>query len=346
MIVRQAKELVRQWVKEGARRTPDLYGAYLAGSVSWLPDDASLPGTSDLDVNLVVAGSDASNQGGKLVYRGLLLDVTYLLLDQLQSPESVLRHYHLAGGFRTPSVIFDPTGQLTELQKAVARGFAQRRWVSKRCAHARDRVLEGLAALDESDPFYDQVIGWVFPTGVMSHVLLVAGLKNPTVRRRYVAARELLAEYGHLDLYEGLLEALGAASMNRTRVEHHLAALVDVFDAATAVNRMSVPFASDISDLARPLAIDGSRDLIERGYHREAIFWIVVTYSRALRVLRHNAPAELREKLDPGYRQLLTDLGIHSLADLRRRKQEILELLPRIWQTAEEIMAANPEIAQ
>ena len=37
---------------------------------------------------------------------------------------------------------------------------------------------------------------------------------------------------------------------------------------AKAVVRTPYRFAADISDSARPVAIDGSRELIERGYHR------------------------------------------------------------------------------
>jgi hypothetical protein len=61
------------------------------------------------------------------------------------------------------------------------------------------------------------VTAWLFATGVTTHVLLVAGLKNPTVRQRYVATRELLADYGRVDFYETLLELLGCAQMSRAR---------------------------------------------------------------------------------------------------------------------------------
>lgn len=344
MIVGQARDVARRWVMEEAGRVPGLVGAYFAGSANWLPADAPLPATSDLDVNLVLTGPHPPDKRGKFVYRGVLLEVTYLSIEQLRSPDLVLSHYHLAGGFRTPSIILDPSGHLTELQAAVARGYAQRRWVRERCAHARDRVLEGLATLNECDPFHDQVMGWVFPTGVTTHVLLAAGLENPTVRRRYVAARELLANYGHPDLYGALLELLGCSEMGRAHVERHLASLADAFDAAKAVIRTPFPFASDLSDVARPITIDGSRELIERGDHREAVFWMVVTYSRCRKVLNHDGPAGMGDRFEPGYRQLLAELGIVSFADLQRRGEQVLGLLPRVWRVAEDIMAANPEI--
>jgi hypothetical protein len=207
-------------------------------------------------------------------------------------------------------------------------------------------VLEGLATLNERVPFADQVMGWLFPTGQMTHILLAAGLQNPTVRRRYVAVRELLAKYGHPELHNKLLALLGCASMSRERVEQHLAALAEGFDPANAVIKTPFPFASDISALARPIAIDGSREMIEHGHHREAVFWIGVTYSRCLKVLYQDAPTAIYERFEPGYHSLLRDLAITSFADLQRRAAQAIELLPEICQVAEEIMAANPEIKE
>ncbi|MDQ3856287.1 MAG: hypothetical protein M3281_07840, partial [Chloroflexota bacterium] len=247
-------------------------------------------------------------------------------------------------GFRLPNVISDPTGHLTELQEAVSRDFARRHWVLKRCEQARNKVAAGIDGLDASRPFHEQVLSWLFPTGVTTHVLLVAGLRNPTVRQRYTAVRALLAQYGHLEIYEPLLALLGCAGMTRTRVEYQLGVIAEVFDAATLVLRTPFPFASDLSEIARPIAIDGSRDLIERGYHREAVFWIAVTYSRCQQVFHSDAPAGSRDRYTPGYRQLLGDLGIVSFDDLLRRGAEVKAYLPRVWETAEAIVAANPEI--
>jgi hypothetical protein len=346
MRVKQAKDAARQWVLAEARTIPGFVGAFSHGSVNWLPDDAILPPTSDVDILVVVADPNPPGKIGKLVYRDVMLEVSYLPRHQLQSPERILREYHLAGSFRMASILADPSGRLTRLQAAVAKDYAKRRWVYARCEHARAKVLRHLQSLSESAPLHDQVAAWLFAAGVTTHVLLVAGLQNPTVRRRYVAARELLVEYGHADFYPSLLELLGCAHMGRARVEQHLAALTDVFDAAKAVIRTPFPFAADISDRARPVAIDGSREFIERGDHREAIFWIVATYSRCEKVLYHDAPADLRQRFRPGYQQLLADLGITSPADLQHRSAQVRAFLPRLWTVTEAILAANPGIEE
>jgi len=103
-------------------------------------------------------------------------------------------------------------------------------------------------------------------------------------------------------------------------------------------------FASDISDLSRPIAIDGSRELIERGDQREAVFWLVATYARCLKVLDHDAPVAVQAQFMPGFRQLLADLGITSFADLQQRGEQVRGFLPQVWAVAEAIMAANPSI--
>jgi hypothetical protein len=344
LIVRDAKNLARQWVNEQASAIPAIRGAFFHDSVNWLPNDAVLSSASDVDVMLVLAEPDPPVNLGKFLYRYVILEVSFLASDQVQSPDMILSRYDLAGSFQAPSIILDPTGELTELQAAVARDYAKRCWVYRRCEDARARVLRNLKSLNDSEPFHDQLTAWLFATGVTSHILLVAGLKNPTVRTRYVAVQELLADYGRSDFYEPLLELLGCARMSKTRVEHHLAALANAFDAAKEVIETPFFFASDISDIARPIAIDGTRELIGRGHHREAVFWLVATYSRCQKVLYHDAPAETRDRFEPGYRDLLADLGITSFADLRQRGEQVREFLPQIWAVAEAIIAANPEI--
>jgi len=344
MTVHYAREAARQWVIEHGSSTPGFRGAYTAGSTNWLPDDAALAATSDFDVMVVVENPSSAGHRRKFISRDVLLEVSYLGFDQFQSPDRVLSNYHLAPSLRTAQILLDPSGHLAALSAAVRSGYAQRSWVRKRCAHAQNNVLARLRPLSEDSPLHDQVIAWLFAAGITTHVLLVAGLRNPTVRTRYTAVRELLADYGHLEFYETLLELLGCAQITPGRVEQHLAALASLFDAATEVIKTPFPFASDISPLARPVAIEGSRNMIEDGYHREAMFWIAVTHSRCHQVLHRDAPAASQQTYSQSYRDLLEDLGVSSFAAVRARCQEVDRFLPQVWEMAEAIMGSNPAI--
>ncbi len=344
MIISEAKDHARQWVAEEGSKLPGFQGAFFTGSVTWLPGDANLPAASDVDLHVVLDGSAPPEKLGKFSYRGALLEVSFTTFEQLGSAEQLLADHQRAGAFRAPNTIADPSGRLTELQTAISSEYANRDWVRKRCEHARNHVLRYVRYMDASPPFHDAVAVWSFATGILTHVLLVAGLKNPTVRLRYLAVRELLATYGLSDFYETLLEPLGCADLSGDEVARHLPALADAFDAAAGALTTPIFFASDISADARHIAIDGSRELIEHGDHREAVFWMLATYARCQHVLATDAPPAAYEKHDVGLRDLLRGLGIASFAGLAGRVAEVEALLPRVSEVAEDIMTANPEI--
>lgn len=343
MLVSEAKERARQWVADEGNKLPGFMGAYLTGSTTWLAEGGELPAASDVDVHIALDASEAPLKLGKFVYRDVLLEVSFTTVDRLGSAEEILANHQVAGAFRTPNVIADPSGRLTELQAAVSSDFANRDWVQKRCESASNHVRRYASAMNESLPHHEQATIWAFAVGCMTHVLLVAGLKNPTVRKRYLAVRELLAQYDRLDFYDTLLEPLGCAGLSADQVERHLPALEAAFDAAARALTTPLFFASDISADARHIAIDGSRELIARGDHREAVFWLVATYARCQKVLTDDAPTE-HATHQAGFDDLLRDLGITSFGDFEEHVAQVEALLPSVSEVAADIMTANPEI--
>jgi len=344
MRVKEARDAARRWVIAEASGVSGFCGAYTAGSTNWLPDDAELSTASDLDVMVVLADQNQTRRRHKFVYRDTLLEVSYLGNDQLQSPDQVLSDYHLAASFHTTKILLDPSGHLTALLKMVRRDYAKRQWVCKRCTNARNKILQYLGSIREEAPLHDQVIAWLFAAGIATHILLVAGLRNPTVRSRYAAVRQVLADYGHLDFHESLLELLGVARMSRDRVGRHLATLMDIFDRAKEAIKTPFSFATDISENARSMTINGTFEMIERGYHREAMFWVAVTHSRCQKVILCDAPAVVTQIFRDSYRELVSDMRVPSTKEVRRRCDEVELILPRVGQLAEAIITANPEI--
>ncbi|MHB1317559.1 MAG: hypothetical protein ACYCYF_02965 [Anaerolineae bacterium] len=334
-----ARRVAAEWVEQVASRLPGFEGAYLAGSIVGLADGEEAAPSSDVDIVLVSPHGVTLPGMGKTVYRGALLEATNLHWDLLSSPEAVLPAYHLAGSFRVDTIIADPAGRLRALQREVAAGFARRTWVRRRCLDAFEKSAAGLASIDPREPFHQQVLSWVFPTGVMAHVPLVAALRNPTVRRRYAAVRQVLAEYGRADVYDQLLDLLGCR-MTPAQVAGHLPGLSAMFDDAAAIGRTPFSFSSDISALARPIAIGGSEEMIRSGDHREAVFWMVVTAARCQAILAADAPG-LRQAHAPAFEALMADLGLHGASDLQRRAQEAARFLPALWEAAGDILHRN-----
>ena len=349
MLIGEARAAARDWVHAHAAGERWFAGAYFGGSTVGLPDAAEVPLGSDTDVMVVTTDPEPPAKPGKFSHRGALVEISLVPSAALETAEAVLADYHLAGPFRTDTLIADPTGHLGRLGRSVAERFADPSWVRRRYGHALGRARDGLARLDHaalaptaSDPAAHHpgtVIGWLFPTGVTTHALLVAGLRNPTVRLRYLRTRELLAERGLPDAYPPLLAALGCGTLGAERAETHLAALAEAFAAAAAVARTPFPFRSDISAPARPVAIDASRALIRAGRQREVLFWLVASYARCQLVLAADAPPAERERHTPGFRALLADLGLGTVADLADRARRTLGTLPALTATAEELLA-------
>jgi hypothetical protein len=277
-------------------------------------------------------------------YQGALLELSYRSSTPFQSAESLLADYHLAPSFQSARILLDPDGRLASLQAEVRREYPKAERVRQRLEHV-ERNMRGMAgAVSTWDVLHEQVTCTFFSAGLLTHILLVAGLRNPTVRLRYLAARELLAEHGRLDFYERLLDVAGYAALTPGVVREHLATLEYAFDEAGPAVRTPIFFATDLGPLGRPLAIDGSRELVERGNHREALFYIIATYARCMSVFYRDDWPELHAKHLPGFRRLIGDLGLASHDDLQARAARNVAMIPETLEVADRIMAATPGI--
>lgn len=344
MRMHDARTVARRWVEDEASSHPGFLGAYLAGSITALPDDATLPDASDVDIKVVLDAPDVAADPQKHLYRGVVLDVSWGSIEEIRSPEAVLGSYFAAGHFTHPCIIADATGHLAAIQETVRREYARREWVRARAEHARQTLEGSLALLNPSVALPDQVLAWLFPIVFTPPMVLVADLRNPTHRRGLAALGQILASHGHADLHERVLGIVGSAAMPREQVETLLAACAEAFDIAQAVRATPFPLASNVSGFARPMAIGGAEELIANGCHREALPWIAFIHTLCIKVLRNDAPAEIQARFAPGYRALLGALGVPTSDALAERQDQLRQLVPDLWHVAEEIIDSNPAI--
>jgi hypothetical protein len=338
MLVREARAAAKEWVSASAARMSGFRGAFFSGSTAALSPDSILSSESDVDVVVVVASSNGPPKLGKFRYEDALLDVSYLPWNQLAHLDQVARSYQLAPSFSSNQVIADPTGHLDRLYRAISASFADPEAVRRRCESALTKLEAGLAAIDSTAVWHDQVTAWMFPTSITTHVVLVAALRNPTVRLRYLAAREVLYENDKRALYETLLELLGCEDCDRPSVQRHLDELSEVFDQAVAVAKTPFFFSGDITPHGRPVAIDGSQQLIDNGDHREAVFWLIATYARCQKILSADAPSSLRHAGSLRFCWAVRELlGVHDVADLFHRRDAVSRLLPVLSDAAASI---------
>jgi hypothetical protein len=334
----EARAAALDWVRQHVAAQPWFRGAFLTGSAPDRPADAAHPPWSDVDVTVVVAGKSAPRKPGKVRHRGVLLDVNHLPEERFADPGRVAATHYLAPSFAGPAdaVLLDPTGLLARLRAAVAPTFAEPAAVRRRVADVLTTMRSRLAAVDPTAPWHEQVMAWMFPSSLVTVAVLVAAGRRPTVRLRYRAARDVLCAAGRPDLYLRFLELLGCADVDVAVVLRHLDRLADVFDAAAAVGRTPFSFSSDITVEARPIALDGTRALLDAGDHREAVFWVVATFARCQQILTTDAPPGRGRAGELAFREAAGELlGVHSPDDLRARSAGTLDIVPAL--TAEPI---------
>jgi hypothetical protein len=333
----RAQAVAAAWVRGRDFGGLPVVGAFLAGSTIEADGGAELAPESDVDVTVVVDGS-APAKLGKLDVAGVRVEVTYLPWSELADPGRVARVPHLAPSFARDTVLLDPDGRLRRLQAQVGPLFARPDVVEDRCAH----VLGRMAA--EPAPtigWPEAVTCWLFPTSLGTHVVLVAALRNPTVRLRYLRAREVLAERGLDDYYRQLLAQLGCLEATPSLVRTQLAALTETFDAAAARGPTSFFFATDITAAARPVAVEGTARLIAQGDHREAVFWLLATFSRCLQILDATDAPDRARHHDAFAAAVAALVGLRTPEDLRRRRAELQDDLPRLRALARTILAQD-----
>jgi len=342
MLVRDARAAAREWVEQERKSVPGFYGAYLAGSVSSMPADAVLPGASDVDIKVVVDDSTVNPEPQKFVYHGVVFDVSHASRDDVSTAEGVLGNYYTAVHFAHPSVLSDPTGHLTELQAIVAREYPRRVWVRKRAEHAR-AFIQGML---ESSPFpeYDAAQTCLLRLQFTPPMVLVADLRNPTHRRCIVNCHQVLDRYNHSELHEQLLGIMGSAALTWGEVELLLANCAEAFDTAKLVRKTPFLMASNISDFAHPMVIGGARELIDQGYHREAVVWIAFMHTLCTKIIENDAPDDVKRQFDPAYQRMLETLGLSTSDQVADKEIRLGHLIPELWRVTEAIIATNPAI--
>jgi len=346
----EAKQIAKDWVEAEAPNIPNFQGAFLVGSINWKNEDEPLPAASDVDLKVVVdiAPRDPIFEGDlrhqNRSFKGISLETTFSPFQGFSTPEQILADHRYAAHFTVPNILSDPSGELTRIQKTVAEQFPQKKWVIKRVDGARSFTLWGLDAL-QSGSVADRMLCLIFALWGIAQIPLHADLIAPTGRKCGIVFLEVLENHGKQALHESLLELLGSQSMTRLDVERHLQDLSNTFDRAVEIAK-SPSLGDYVNRAARPLVIEGSREMVNDGFHREAMSWISSMRAIFQQTILRDAPDEVQISYVDQYQKLLSELGLHSTDDFEKRAEDGATLLDEVMQVAEEIMETNPKIVK
>lgn len=339
MTVREARVIAREWAERYGSGFPGYCGAYLSGSFLQAAEDEVWPETSDIDIVIVINKEPPEIKPGKFLCGGVLLEVSLIRKEEYASLEHILSTHYLAYALHMDGILADPEGYLEPLHLEVKEQYAREIWVRRRCRSFIDHIQASIASFNTGAPFHEQVTGWLFPTGITTFPILAAALENCTVRKRYTAARTVLETYGLTDFYPPLTRLLTGDDFNALSLPDHLHELETTFDLAANTRGPSAhyPFRSDISFSSRPVALGGSRALIESAYPMEAVFWMAATFARCHAILSMDAPALHQERL-PKFQAFMASLGITGTGAMVRRNEALLAFLPEVERIADAII--------
>jgi hypothetical protein len=160
--------------------------------------------------------------------------------------------------------------------------------VKKRIDGATESAEKALGNVSEVADTDRILMSLVMLTMSITHNAIVANLGNPTMRKCLVVFGALVKAHAEGDLQESMLQLLGSASMNRQTVEGYFRDLSQAFD--WAVDIIRGPSMGDfVNENARLIAINGCREMMENGHHREAMFWIASMRTICQRVIERDA---------------------------------------------------------
>ncbi len=331
MKVGEAREIGREWVREHLHEMPELWGVMFNGSTVWMPEDAELGPYSDVDIaHIQKNDSDKGMRVRKIPYQGVVLETGTCSGSFLETPEAALTDFLVSISLLGPSIIYDPLGKLAEVQKVVVESYAKPEWAWRRCQKLATEIrTTHIPWLTSPEHPEDRVIALAWVVAEPQFIPLIACVKPLTTRKIGVLFTEMMSTLGRQDLGELRFELLGSARMSKSEVEALLSEATPAYDRAVAVWRTPTLCDNDLWSVARTHVIGGARDMIDRGYHREAIFWISYLYWLAHSALRTDAREEYEAVYRKPYERFTESIGIGSAKAVEEKARLAERLLDR-----------------
>jgi len=175
-----------------------------------------------------------------------------------------------------------------------------------------------------------------------------AALKPLTFRKGGMLFTEMMAGRGREDLSELRFQVLGTDALKPRDVEDLYRRAVRAWERAVEVWRTPFYGDFDVQPASRAAMVDGARDLLDRGYHREAATWVSAFHYFAQAALRNDAPQEYEQTFRRGYGELMEALGVDSIPGLQRKALAAERLVDGLMEMARGIVsrdATDPDAA-
>jgi hypothetical protein len=339
----QARSIAEQWVTEELARFPgEVLCVFTHGSINWLADEDPFSPSSDLDLVVVVPKVDpARHRPCKRPYGGIAVEAFYVPHEWLLSTDALLADFRLAPNVVHGKVLFDPDRIMDGLRAVMAPELARRHWVRLRCRSVRDHALPVISAFERSDSLIYLNAVTCLAVRAMAQMVLLADLKNPTVKKALVKARDVFSAYDMAEEQRRLLHLFGAAELDDDSIlvaSRHCHQTLD-----EACHWLRTPFIGDncVTVYSRPSLDVDVPACVAEGTGREIFSWVVTLYAHAMIALENDAPAAVAAAAKQVYLGDMASIQAATPAQARAQMLACRPGLERMVDLCDDIIARN-----
>ena len=90
--------------------------------------------------------------------------------------------------------------------------------------------------------------------------------------------------------------------------------------------------------------LEATQEMIDEGYHREAVAWIWVLHYLSNAAVQNDAPEEEKPQFQAGFDHLLSELGLLAPHAWPSRLRQAQQLIDEIFGISDGIVASHPDI--
>ena len=340
----QARSIAKQWVTEELARFPgEVLCVFTHGSINWLEDDDPFSPSSDIDLVVVVPKIDpARHRPCKRPYGGSAVEAFYVPREWLLSKNAVLADFRLAPNVVHGKVLFDPERIMDGLRAAMAPELARRHWLRLRCRSVRDYALPVIAGFERSDSLIYLNAVTCLAVRAMAQMVLLADLKNPTVKKALVKARDVFSAYGMAEEQSKLLSLFGAAELDDASILVAACHCRQTLD--EACRWLRTPFIGDncVTVYSRPSLDVDVPACVAAGAGREIFSWVVTLYAHSMIALENDAPAAVVAAAKQVYLGDMASIRAATPAEARAQMLACRPALEHMVDLCDDIIARNP----
>lgn len=357
MNVMETKEVARRWVADNGPELPGFRAAHLVGGITAMDDATPFPPGKDVDLHLIFENdSPLLVQHGpmpnimEVAAQGLPLEMGIKPVSEYATPEIILSNPELAFHFTVESSLYDPDGWLDGLCREVMPRYADREWVDRRMDHERI----GFERAFGLRPLAQELLG---PSGELSMLgyastffagaFSVAALRPPKMGGRvFLTVRNYLAELDRLDLHERMLGIFGLDRMSGPDAQELLTETAGFFDLMLVRKQAPHPFDHKLHAHMRSCLVDPCQQMIDEGFPREAVGWMLPYFLATTDVLKHEGTEPEQRWASQRQEQFLSERNFRTEEMRNQRFEEMEQLGAEIFALCSAMIERNTAIRQ